>query len=270
MVLDTGSDQFIFESMNRFTNIKPINPVAIRTADGDCHLTATHRGDALIESYEDDGNLHEMTMPDALYCKEISVNLISAIRLCDIGCRFEGNATSIVFTNQQDNRLYARRQANTNQLWTVRPLTSTCLSVSADIMHQRLGHLHSAALRRFCTTGGKPSGMCTSCIFAKSHRQPFQSSMPQADRLLYCVHSDVVGPFHIPTPNGNRYFVTFIDEHSRFAKVYLIKHKSDVFDTFKEYIAESDRHTGKQLCILKCDHGGEYSSSRLRAFAATN
>lgn len=142
------------------------------------------------------------------------------------------------------------------------PLHSTCLTVSADVMHQRLGHLHSAALRRFCTTGERSSGMCTSCIFAKSHRRPFQSSFPQADRLLYRIHSDVVGPLQTRTPHGNRYFVTFIDEYTRFAKVYLMKNKSEVFEHFKEFMMEAERLTGQQLCILKCDRGGEYGSAR--------
>lgn len=194
MILDTGSDQFIFKSVKRFTSLTPIKPIAIKTADGNCHLTATHRGDAIIPSYDDDGQLHEMLMPDALYCKDISVNLISAIKLCDIGCRFEGNSTVIKFVNPIGEKLYARRQAKTNQLWTVRPLRASCLTVSTDTLHQRLGHLHSAALRRFCNSGGRSSGMCTSCIFAKSHRLPFKNSLPKADRLLFRVHSDVVGP----------------------------------------------------------------------------
>lgn len=270
MVLDTGADQFILKSKRRFVNLMPIDPIPIKTADGNCHLTATHKGDAEIDSYDDDGHKHTMTMPDALYCKDISVNLISAIRLCDIGCRFEGNSTTIVFRHPNRERLFARRKNNTSELWSVRPqTTASCLSVSMDVMHQRLGHLHSAALRRFCNTGGKSEGFCTSCIAAKSHRHPFRSALPKTDRLLYRVHSDVVGPFQTPTPSGNRYFVTFIDERSRFATVYLIRRKSDVLDRFKEYLSMSERLTGKQLCILKCDRGGEYGSSRFQALAST-
>lgn len=189
------------------------------------------------------------------------MSLISAIRPCDIGCRFEGNSTVIVFKNTKGKRLYACRRANTNQLWTVHHSNSSCLSVSTDIMYQRLGNLHSVALRQFGTTGGKSSGMCTPCIFEKSHCPPFPSLLPQADQMLYPVHSDVVGPFQTPTPNGNRFFVTFIDEHSQFTKVYLMKHKSDILDIFKDYLAESERQTGKGICILKCDRGAEYTST---------
>lgn len=35
-------------------------------------------------------------------------------------------------------------------------------------------------------------------------------------------------------------------------------------------MTESERLTGKQLCIFKCDRGGEYSSSRFQACASTH
>lgn len=79
-----------------------------------------------------------------------------------------------------------------------------------------------------------------------------------------------MGPIQTNTPGGKRYFVTFIDEHSRFAKVYLLARKDEVFETFKQYMSESERHTGHRLCILKTDRGGEYSSSKFKAFAATH
>lgn len=205
MVLDTGADEFILHSAERFLNMVPIDPIGIKTADGSYHLRATHRGDAVIESFDENGRSHSMVMPDALYCQDISVNLISAIRLCDAGCSFKGNSTLIVFLHPNRGQLHARRQSNSSQLWTIRPnAQATCLSVSTDVMHQRMGHIHSAALRRFCNNGGKSSGICTSCIYAKSHRHPFRSTLPQADRILYRVHSVVVGPLQTPTPSGKR------------------------------------------------------------------
>lgn len=270
MVLDTGADQYIFHSSERFISMSPISPISIKTADGSCHMLATHQGNAVIESYDDEGQSRSIIAEQALYCRDISVNLISAARLCDAGCTFKGDSTTIVFQHPNGGELHARRQSNTNELWTVRPRTqSTCMSVSTDIMHQRLGHLHSAALQRFCKHGGKLTNLCTSCVTAKSSRHPFRSSLPRADRILYRIHSDVVGPLQTPTPNGNKYFVSFIDEYSRHAKIYLMKHKSEVFDKFKEFLAEAERHTGQLLCILKCDRGGEYSSSRFLAFTSS-
>lgn len=64
--------------------------------------------------------------------------------------------------------------------------------------------------------------------------------------------------------------MTFIDEFSRYAKVYLIARKDEVFDRFIDYLTQAERHTGNKLCILKSDRGGEYRSAKLQAYAAVH
>ena len=54
------------------------------------------------------------------------------------------------------------------------------------------------------------------------------------------------------------YFVTFIDDYSRYGYVYLMHHKSDTFEKFKEYRAEVENQLGKSIKILRSDRGGEY------------
>ena len=144
----------------------------------------------MIESYNESGKAMKMTLPDTLYCPDISVNLISATRLCDLGASFSGTADRMVYRNESSGEeLHTTRSPRSNQLWTVRqPHQANCLTVSSDITHQRMGHLHSKALQRFCNLDGKSKSICTSCAMAKSHRHPFKSRLPRADRLLYRVH----------------------------------------------------------------------------------
>lgn len=155
MVSDTGADRFIFHSLEHFINMRPITPVSIKTADGSCHMTAHYAGDTLVKSFDENQTNHSMILPDTLYCPEISINLISAAQLCDIGASFVGNSSRMVYRNLKTNEeLHAVRRPQSTDLWAVRssPL-SNCLSVSTDLMHQRMGHLHSAALKRFCNKG---------------------------------------------------------------------------------------------------------------------
>lgn len=263
MIADTGDDRFIFHSLERFVNLRPIKPVLIKTADGSCHLTAHYAGDVVVKSQDKQSVDHQMTLHDTLFCPRISVNLITATRLCDAGAIFSGTSNRMTYVNQSTGeQLHATCRPDSNELWSVRSHTqSTSLLVSSDLMHQRMGNLHSTALKRFCNNSSKSTPICTSCSLAKSQCHPLKSSLPKADRMLYRVHSDVVGPFQNTTPSGKRYFVTFINEHTRFTKIYLITHKDEVFGMFKQYMAELERHTGHKLCILKSDRGGEYQSS---------
>ena len=59
---------------------------------------------------------------------------------------------------------------------------------------------------------------------------------------------------------GNQYFVTFIDDKSRFTAVYFMKSKDQVLEKFKEYEAMVTNTTEKKIRILRSDNGGEYTS----------
>ena len=49
------------------------------------------------------------------------------------------------------------------------------------------------------------------------------------------MHIDVWGPDQVQSLSGSCYYVTFIDDATRKTWVYCIRHKSNVFDTFKKW-----------------------------------
>ena len=57
---------------------------------------------------------------------------------------------------------------------------------------------------------------------------------------------------------GFRYFITFTDDYSRFGYVYLMRHKSEAFDKFKEFKTEVQNQLGKSIKAFRSDRGGEY------------
>jgi len=64
--MDTGANQYIFHSMDRFASMSPITPISIKTVDGSCHLLATHQGNTVIDSFNDQGQPHSMIVERAL------------------------------------------------------------------------------------------------------------------------------------------------------------------------------------------------------------
>lgn len=79
-------------------------------------------------------------------------------------------------------------------------------------------------------------------------------------------HSDVCGPMPEESLGGARFFVTFTDEATNYRYVYLIKHKSDVFDKFKEYERAIANKFGATLKVLRSDNGREYCNSNLQEY----
>ena len=62
---------------------------------------------------------------------------------------------------------------------------------------------------------------------------------------------------------GCRYFVTFIDDNSQCCKVYFLKHKSEVFEKYKEFEVKVTNECGYNIGTLRTDNGGEYLSRSL-------
>ena len=89
-----------------------------------------------------------------------------------------------------------------------------------------------------------------------TNKRKFNSK--QATELLALIHTDVCGPFPVQTICGNSYFVTFIDDFSRFCILYLISEKSQVLDVFKIFKTEVERQTEKLIKVVRSDRGGEY------------
>ena len=54
--------------------------------------------------------------------------------------------------------------------------------------------------------------------------------------------------------------MTFTDDLSRYGYVYLMRHKSETFEKFKEFQNEVENQRGKKIKALRSDRGGEYLS----------
>ncbi|GFP83438.1 cytochrome p450 71a9 [Phtheirospermum japonicum] len=57
--------------------------------------------------------------------------------------------------------------------------------------------------------------------------------------------------------NGQQYFITFIDDFSRYDYIYLIHEKSQSLDVFKSFKAEVENQLNKRIKSVRSDHGGE-------------
>ena len=89
---------------------------------------------------------------------------------------------------------------------------------------------------------------------------PFVGHGERATDLLALAHTDVCGPFDVPARGNFIYFITFTDDLSRYGYVYLMRHKSEAFEKFKEFRHEVEKQTGKPIKVLRSDRGGEYLS----------
>jgi len=107
------------------------------------------------------------------------------------------------------------------------------------IWHMRLRHMSEKGLSLLGEKGllknmKKPcKEFCEHCVYGKAHRLKFSTSKHKSRGLLDFVHIDVWGPASVTSKGGSRYFVTYVDDYSRYAWIYFLKHKNEVSDIFK-------------------------------------
>nr|GEY96788.1 retrotransposon protein, putative, Ty1-copia subclass [Tanacetum cinerariifolium] len=132
---------------------------------------------------------------------------------------------------------------------------------SSFLWHCRLEHISKKRIEKLQHDGLLNSidieslGKCVSCMSRKMARKPYSHHVERAKDLLGLIHTNVCGPFKIMSRQGASYFVTFTDDFSRYGYVYLLKHKHEVFETFKVFQKEVENQLKKTIKSLPSDRG---------------
>ena len=55
------------------------------------------------------------------------------------------------------------------------------------------------------------------------------------------------------TREDNKFYVTFIDDYSRFTRVYLLRNKDETFDMFLSYKVEVEIQFDRKIKMIRSD-----------------
>ena len=105
---------------------------------------------------------------------------------------------------------------------------------------------------------------CVVCAKGKMIRSPYDSVHVRVDTPLKLIHTDLSGIIRINNPQGYRYFLTFMDDYSRYMFLYLLRSKNEVFATFRQFKKMIEAQLELQVKKLKSDGGSEYDNSKFR------
>ena len=96
-------------------------------------------------------------------------------------------------------------------------------NVSIQVWHNKLGHLSLKRLeilknKIYCDTTkfNKASVPCYICPLAKQRSLSFVSFNYMVQFPFDLNHCDIWGPYHIPSHTGHRYFLSLVDDCTRF------------------------------------------------------
>ncbi|GKD76233.1 retrotransposon protein, putative, ty1-copia subclass, partial [Tanacetum coccineum] len=140
------------------------------------------------------------------------------------------------------------------------------------LWHCRLAHISKKRIEKLQqegllkSTDDESFDQCVSCLSGKMTRKSFPHRPERATDLLGIIHTDVCGPLRHVSKQGASYFITFTDDYSRYGYVYLLKHKHEVFETFKVFKNEVENQLGKKIKALRSDRCDEYISQEFKDY----
>ena len=109
-----------------------------------------------------------------------------------------------------------------------------CTNVDqTNVWHSRLCHVNFGCMSQLANMSLIPKftlvkgSKCHVCVQAKQPRKPHKPAMERDLAPLELIHSDLSEMNGVLTTHGKKYFMTFIDDSTRYCHVYLLKTKDE-------------------------------------------
>ncbi|CAN1310245.1 Retrovirus-related Pol polyprotein from transposon TNT 1-94 [Linum perenne] len=223
-----------------------------------------------------------LSLMNVLFVPSLRRNLISASLLIKAGMKLVLEAGKLVITK---NEIFVGKGYMSGGLFVIetsislndKASPSSYLVESCDTWHARLGHLNSKSLKLMKKMNLLPNLLgnidlpkCHVCVEAKFNKKPFKTVNKRASCLLELIHSDLADFKGIESKGGKNYYITFVDDYSRYTKVYLLRTKDEAEHKFIAYKAEVENQLDRRIKRLRTDRGGEYSSKFLNEMCELN
>ncbi|CAM8993843.1 unnamed protein product [Rhodiola kirilowii] len=275
-LIDSGATSHFTYDANLLRNIHELKEIhRVTLPNGEC-FEIKSKGDCHLQN--------GIVLYNVLLVPEFQVNLISVYRLVsdsnfkvlftDRNCIIQDHRERIILeTGSPVGALYSTKQLKT----AYNGDSANSLEVQPQIQemekwHNRLGHapmdivtqllrnkipsIHCKNLRY----------QCTICPLAKQTKLPFALSNHTTCAPFELLHSDVWGPFHVPTIANAQYFLTIIDDYTRAVWTFLMKCKSETTDIIIGMFHMVATQFGKAIKRFRSDNGGEFFNNKLTSF----
>ena len=284
--VDSGASNHMTSHEEWFREMRsPECPGYVETGDDTAH-PITHVGNVPLTMQ--DGKAKYLA--DVLHVPDITKNLVSVgqmveqglqVRFTSDGCYVEDlkNDCRLIAKGKRAGRLFTL-DVSLPEMDAAMFARGSGVVADIEIWHKRIGHVNVQRLKNMQSkqiVDGLPKfrvdGMhkvCEACQFGKQARHAFPHEKHVCQKALEVVHSDVWGPTKTATLSGCKYYVSFIDDHTRKVWVYFMREKSEVFTHFKSFKALVEKETGLHIKCLRSDGGGEYFSNEFSDFLQEN
>lgn len=107
---------------------------------------------------------------------------------------------------------------------------------------------------------------CETCARSKSTHSTPKPTVSIARTKGEYIHTDLCGPFPIPSLGNPLYYISFVDDATRYCSVIFLKLKSEAAEAVIHYITKLETQFGCKTKFIRTDNGGEYVNQKLTKF----
>ena len=265
LIVDSGASHHMISDTSLIKDIEPA-----------CGNVMIANGDRI--AIKGIGNLNLFDKESkAFYMPEFTSNLLSVKRCTtDLHCNVIFSPNDVKFQDIDTRKMIGKgvTKGELYMLEDIAPISNSSFSFSSvsslnndALWHARLGHPHVRALNLMLPGVMYKNNECEACILGKHCKTVFKNSTTIYEKCFDLVHSDVWTAPCLSRENY-KYFVTFIDEKSKYTWITLIKTKDRVLEAFKNFQAYVSNHYNAKLKIFRSDNGGEYTSNAFKQHLA--
>jgi len=261
-ILDSGASSHMTPHQSRITNSQPVK-VMVTIGNGE-QLPATAIGTAEFTALLANGTTHKICLHNTLVVPALRFSLISWRRMAEAGASKTGNLEG---TRIMVDTKTVLETIPYGGLEIIR-IPSVIGTVSVMQLHRKLAHLPPSAFATLPThTTGLPTvpqvkGIfdCNACSKAKYTRTVPKARTTKTSTPYHTIHSDICGPFSVPTPGGSRYFISAIDEYSRRAEIRFLKTRDQAPKALLDMMTLAERQYDTRTKVIQTDNAGELTS----------
>lgn len=263
-IIDTGATDHMVCSLSFLTTVTAISSKFVKLPNGQ-FASVTHIGTVRISA--------SLILTDVLCVPSFSFNLISASKLtkffscCLIFladyCFIQNLLTwKMIGVGRENDGLFHLLDSPVLPSPVISAHSLSVKQVSSDVWHFRLGHLSDSRIKLLSqydpSISVNTNNCCTVCPLAKQRRLPFPVSESTSNKIFDLVHCDIWGPFSTDSLNGVKYFLTIVDDFSRFTWVHLMVSKSQTRSLLVSFINLVANQFNTMVKILRSDNGIEF------------
>ncbi|KAI0998763.1 hypothetical protein K3495_g9431 [Podosphaera aphanis] len=272
-ILDSGCSAHMTSHKELLSSLHPHKGV-VTIANGQ-QISVEGKGNLCLNLQTSTGGKIPVTIPNVLYVPELKGgNLISESQL-----ELDGN---VIISQNGRRRVFFKEKEwmfavlDSSKQFVVQEDKYKALFTSYREAHECFGHPGESVMSNLRQKypdqiPNKPQEFhCPACALSKSTHKSEHSKQRKSSKPFQIIYSDLSGKFSVDSLGKKGYYITFIDDYSRYPWISFIRVKSDAYQAIRDFVIRIQNQNNLTIKTFFSDNGGEYIDGRVQKFFTDN